>query len=301
MLDIFSSQPGKVGFYLNKSSTPAVLKIEYPDWKVVSWNCIVTGAATGRASNVQFSLSLDKFIYVYIFGQKPGLFSITGITYGATCPNAGKKVDGYTLTGGTLGGGAPGLGGGGSAGGSSGSGYEIHSTAPNVPSWLNGETSSNNSQVPGISGKLFASPAGKSNESDDVWGSNNTGTSTSASLIFKSTTQATAAPPQGGDQEDEELLDNLPVAAVAPPPANPAVKKLDVGPQLLNLVLDSTMHGGAHIEEIYNKANIVEYGFPVTIVFADTTIKAFLIEMSHTIMDAEFRMGRFNMNFVRVQ
>lgn len=55
-----------------------------------STNIAVTGAALDLSTNHQFLHSLDRFIYVYSFGDRIGNFSMSGFTFtgGGSCANS---------------------------------------------------------------------------------------------------------------------------------------------------------------------------------------------------------------------
>lgn len=95
MAYIFGSQVGRPVVIADPGAMPATFSCSmgyWPGW--LATNCVISGI-TGRTSgNYQFLLTLRNFTYVYVFGEKMGDFTVTGIS----CPGScwGGNIDGMT-------------------------------------------------------------------------------------------------------------------------------------------------------------------------------------------------------------
>lgn len=85
---VFQTRPGQVV----KLDDPAaqcqtrLLKLT-PDITFESERSIVTRFTVSSQVNVQFLHSLGALIYIYVFGDRIGQVSLSGLSFGCTCPD----------------------------------------------------------------------------------------------------------------------------------------------------------------------------------------------------------------------
>ena len=85
--------PSKVGVAAVVSD-PNVVPMTFSMTGLPPTNCIIQGISGTTQGNYQFLLTLMNFTYVYIFGEKMGDFTVTGITMADDC--AGTGTNGMT-------------------------------------------------------------------------------------------------------------------------------------------------------------------------------------------------------------
>jgi hypothetical protein len=98
-MDVFRSSRGRVAA-IDSPGIPMSLYIEswggFPIFK-----SIVTSIRVGQQGGVQFLHTLRDFIYIYVFGDRIGTMSITGLSFWDKCDAPGyhgiEYVNGYYL------------------------------------------------------------------------------------------------------------------------------------------------------------------------------------------------------------
>ena len=86
-MQVFSTTPGAVALLLDPRALPLAVTLQ--DWG----NAILTRSAIQKvgirsSGNYQFLHTLRNFIYVYVFGEKVGDLTISGISFGGFCGDA---------------------------------------------------------------------------------------------------------------------------------------------------------------------------------------------------------------------
>ena len=81
---IFVTKPGQVVALTQTGTLPLTIFME--DWPgFPSINAIITQISGTTLANVQFLHSLKEYIYVYVFGERVGDLTITGLTFSDNC------------------------------------------------------------------------------------------------------------------------------------------------------------------------------------------------------------------------
>lgn len=107
-MDIFSADPGTVVLADVREGTPMNLFIEGhepdpsedpppppDDWGgFESLRSIVTGFAVDLEGGVQFTHSLDEFVFVYTFGERMGTMQLSGISFYQDCQEVDEVMTG---------------------------------------------------------------------------------------------------------------------------------------------------------------------------------------------------------------
>jgi hypothetical protein len=84
--NIFSVNPGRVIAIKDPFSVPFTLSFD--DWGGFdARNAILQGVSVSTQGNYQFLHSLRNFIYVYIFGERIGEITLSGLAFVGKCPN----------------------------------------------------------------------------------------------------------------------------------------------------------------------------------------------------------------------
>jgi len=79
--DIFNSRPGVVQVIEAEQAIPARLRIGGFDPKAV----LVSGVDYTQRTNQQFQYSLDRNVYIYVFGDLMGTLMVSGLAFPETC------------------------------------------------------------------------------------------------------------------------------------------------------------------------------------------------------------------------
>lgn len=90
MTTILTSAPGVVT-RLNTGRLAIPFRIDLPNFP--SDGAIVTHAQMEQAGNYQFLHTVQDFIYVYIFGDRIGTLTVSGVAFLAKCSGAGVGIE----------------------------------------------------------------------------------------------------------------------------------------------------------------------------------------------------------------
>lgn len=86
MLDIFSSSPGAVVAVNSPVGIPVRFFVE--EWgDYAFFKSIITGFDQINSNGLQTRISMRDFLYFYTFGERPGQFILTGISFAFQCGN----------------------------------------------------------------------------------------------------------------------------------------------------------------------------------------------------------------------
>jgi hypothetical protein len=86
MAYIFPSQVGVPAVVQDPNATPATFNADLDNWNgAQSTSCIITGMSFNVQGNYQFLLTLRNYTYVYVFGERMGDFTISGISLAGIC------------------------------------------------------------------------------------------------------------------------------------------------------------------------------------------------------------------------
>jgi len=92
---VFSARPGQV-VRLDEpgvACTTDFLSLD-PDVGVESERSIVTRLTVDHAVNAQFLHTLGSLVYVYVFGDRMGTVTLSGLAFPCACPQDGDGQDG---------------------------------------------------------------------------------------------------------------------------------------------------------------------------------------------------------------
>lgn len=81
MADIFNSKPGIVSVISSDQAVPAHIKIGDFEPAV----SLISGIDYDQRSNQQFQYSMDKNVYIYVFGDLMGTVSVRGLAFPRAC------------------------------------------------------------------------------------------------------------------------------------------------------------------------------------------------------------------------
>jgi len=88
MAAVFVSSPGTVVAFQNVGALPLSLFLE--NWQgFPAMRAIVTHVGGTSTGNFQFLHTLQEYIYVYVFGERVGDLSISGLAFSAPCGQQG--------------------------------------------------------------------------------------------------------------------------------------------------------------------------------------------------------------------
>ena len=94
MAYIFPSQVGIPCVVNDPSATPATFSASMQGWSgAQGTNCLITGISLSTQGNYQFLLTLRNYTYVYVFGERMGDFTVSGVSLAGLC---GSFTDGMT-------------------------------------------------------------------------------------------------------------------------------------------------------------------------------------------------------------
>lgn len=91
-VDIFSAQPGSVTAIDSAGLPPLTLFLE--GWGGgPAFNSIITGLSIQQQAGVQFVHTLREFIYVYVFGERIGDITVSGLSFARGCTGAAGALN----------------------------------------------------------------------------------------------------------------------------------------------------------------------------------------------------------------
>jgi hypothetical protein len=97
---IFSGKPGRVAI-LNDDAVPAVTPLvqprddkDVPSITAESQRSIVTRLQVSQQANVQFLHTLGNDIYIYVFGDRIGQMTLSGVSFSTICTGEGDSGEG---------------------------------------------------------------------------------------------------------------------------------------------------------------------------------------------------------------
>jgi hypothetical protein len=82
-MNIFSAGPGAVTAINEAGFPPAALFLE--GWNGPAFNSIITGVSLQHQGNVQFMHTMQEFVYLYVFGDRVGDMTVSGVSFSRTC------------------------------------------------------------------------------------------------------------------------------------------------------------------------------------------------------------------------
>lgn len=89
-MDFFSSQPGAV---VAVPSPGVPMGMFLDGWGgYLQFKSIITGFEVQSASGVQFMHSLRDFIYIYVFGERIGRVTLTGVSFAHACERLDEAI-----------------------------------------------------------------------------------------------------------------------------------------------------------------------------------------------------------------
>ncbi len=81
MADIFNSRPGIVAVIPDQNVIPGRIKLA--DFDPVA--ALVAAGDFDQETNQQFQTSLDESVYIYVFGDRMGTVTVSGMIFSALC------------------------------------------------------------------------------------------------------------------------------------------------------------------------------------------------------------------------
>ena len=91
---IFPSQVGIPAVLTDPSLTPTTFSYSMEGWNgPFATHCIITGISANTQGNYQFLMTLRNYTYVYVFGERMGDFTVSGVSLNGLC---GSLADGMT-------------------------------------------------------------------------------------------------------------------------------------------------------------------------------------------------------------
>lgn len=93
-MNIFSTRPGMAMVIRDPESLPMVLSLAGWGGFTVR-QAIIQGISIQSASNFQFLHTLRGYVYVYVFGERIGNLTITGLAFNGSCITGGY-IDGIS-------------------------------------------------------------------------------------------------------------------------------------------------------------------------------------------------------------
>lgn len=89
---LFQSRPGLVQVIaLGEEGLPAAITVTGDGNLAQQEGVIITGIGVSQQVNTQFMSSLQKILYIYSFGDRPGRVTINGLTFDRTCQTEGRR------------------------------------------------------------------------------------------------------------------------------------------------------------------------------------------------------------------
>ena len=83
MADIFNSQPGRVAVFVDDNGQIMPGQIKMGNFAPVA--ALISGADYDQGTDHQFQMSMDRKVYVYVFGDKMGQVVVNGIAFPGVC------------------------------------------------------------------------------------------------------------------------------------------------------------------------------------------------------------------------
>ena len=85
MSDMLLSAAGKVAALDIKDALPAIVKVEGLNDSGSSDVVLIQSISYDQKTNQQFQTSLDKAVYIYVFGDHMGSITVSGIVFTSSC------------------------------------------------------------------------------------------------------------------------------------------------------------------------------------------------------------------------
>jgi len=90
MATLFVTSPGQVVAFKDVGTLPLSIFLEnWPGFPAI--RAAITAVSGATAGNYQFLHTLREFIYVYVFGERVGELSISGMAFSSACGTGGKS------------------------------------------------------------------------------------------------------------------------------------------------------------------------------------------------------------------
>jgi hypothetical protein len=83
-VNIFSSGPGAVAVIEESGYPPASLFLE--SWNSRKFSSIITSVAVQHRGNVHVAHTLQEFTHLYVFGDRVGEMTVSGVSFSRVCP-----------------------------------------------------------------------------------------------------------------------------------------------------------------------------------------------------------------------
>jgi len=92
MAYMFPSQTGVPAVIADPSASSGTFTASMAGWAGSnSTHCLITGVSLSTQGNYQFLLTLRNYTYVYVFGERMGDFTVSGVSLAGLC---GSTTDG---------------------------------------------------------------------------------------------------------------------------------------------------------------------------------------------------------------